>query len=247
MFPPKSTINLSISLSQLSQLQILWYYCGIHFQATIKVRAATTWKTSLAARKVYQGLNKLVKSGPKSAKKELMSFIKKQTRSEVHELCQQNTSSVLKSTGTLESLRNLKFSALERQVSKTCPALWSALIGAATTKKEEGEYRCGRRDVRPHMMTSVAMFCYARKPKTMKVLQESMGLQLWYAGAKRQVELLNSSGFALYLFVCVFFGNEFMYTVLCISVVRLAEPHWTLSKHGRGAQGNRQITQASRC
>ena len=35
-------------------------------------------------------------------------------------------------------------------------------------------------------MAAAAIFAYARNPTTMKAFQESMGIQLWFAGAKRQ-------------------------------------------------------------
>ena len=147
----------------------------------------TSWRGPLAAGNLYTGLSLLMRHGSAGAKKGFLTFFKDHVRAEVQTLTSPGTPSVLRSDGTIKSLRQLKFESFQKQAKATTPLLWNALVGAATTQKQETQLQCQKTDVKPHIMAVVSMLCYARKPQTMKALQQSLGVQLWYAGAKREV------------------------------------------------------------
>ena len=95
---------------------------------------------------------------------------------------------LLQSHSSIESLQALKFDNFKVEIKAYCPLLWQVLLGAATrTRKEEHSVTYNKRDVKPHIIVSVAMFGYAKEPRTMKAFQDSFGIQLWYTSARRQV------------------------------------------------------------
>lgn len=142
----------------------------------------------MAAGQVYAGLSKLMKNRSSTAAKAgFLKFVRHYARVEIKTLISPTTQCVLRSDGTIKSLRQLHFPKFEKEAKATTPLLWNIILGATTSTKQEAQFKCNKVDVRPHIMTAFAMLCYARKPQKMKTLQESLGVQLWYAGAKRQV------------------------------------------------------------
>ena len=79
------------------------------------------------------------------------------------------------------------------EIKKTCPLIFSALLGAQTTRETEKKMRTRHhKDIRPILATVTGLLAYARKPGRMKAIQQIIGLQFFFGGLKREVKLIPS-------------------------------------------------------
>ena len=77
------------------------------------------------------------------------------------------------------------------EIKKTCPLIFSILLGAMTTRETEKDLVTRtHKDIRPILATVTGLLAYARKPGRMKAIQQIVGLQFFFGGLKREVKYI---------------------------------------------------------
>ena len=90
-------------------------------------------------------------------------YLQKRSSGADRRCTQHKAISVLQSHSGTESLQALRFDNFQVKMKTFCHLLWLVLLGTATrTRKEESLVTCKKRDVKPHIMASVAIFSYAK-------------------------------------------------------------------------------------
>ncbi|XP_003729577.2 uncharacterized protein LOC586013 isoform X1 [Strongylocentrotus purpuratus] len=150
---------------------------------------------------------KLLKNKSAAFTRAVQKIVQDATRAEIRNICKPSTRSVWRSSTEgkkLQSFQSFSWKEALSEARQQCPFLHAAIIGAATANGKSDRRSRGSsgiaRHVRPAVGAIFGMLAFMGNPKTMRLLQELVGIQLWLSNCGRETfQRLNGLGMCTFM------------------------------------------------
>ena len=130
----------------------------------------------------YTSLFRLLIKCSKSARNQFNKEVRRVVTQEVNQLTSPKQNSIWREgcKNGIETIGTFTWDKVFTESEAVCPCLTSALSGAFTSTRGQGQ-------IPLKVSTVIGQVVFARKPRTMKTLQQLLGIQLWLSGTSTQV------------------------------------------------------------
>ncbi|XP_011675168.2 uncharacterized protein LOC105443560 [Strongylocentrotus purpuratus] len=150
---------------------------------------------------------KLLKRKSTAFTRTVQKIVENATRAEIRNICKESTGSVWRSSTEgkkLQSFQSFSWKKALSEARQQCPFLHAAIMGAATANRKSDRLSRGSsgiaRHVRPAVGAIFGMLAFMGNPKTMRLLQEFIGIELWLSNCGRETfRRLNGLGMSTFM------------------------------------------------